>query len=161
MTKRKKILIGAGVVLGLLIVIGILSPDEEDPAAPASAPRIAAVQPTPTSRPTATPVPAPSVTAVDLYQERKDNATRFDLQRKDKWVSITGMVGQVEDGDIRLVVDEDAYRLLGSLFIEYIALQDLPDAVQASVDKGQQFTATCKVGNFILGTMFLKDCTTQ
>ena len=121
-------------------------------------PEPTAVEAKPTPEPTTTPMPPPSVTAVMLYQERKDNATRFDLTYKGKWVSITGMVGQVEDGDVRLVVDEEAYRLLGGIFIEYIALQDLPVEVQASVDKGQQFTATCKVGNYILGTMILEDC---
>ena len=73
-------------------------------------------------------------------------------------MTITGMVGEVEDGDIRLVVDEESYRLLGSIFIEYIALQDLSKEVQAAAEKGQQFTATCIVGNYVLGTMQLKKC---
>lgn len=125
--------------------------DEEPPPAATRAPE-------PTPEPTTTPTPPPSVMAVELYQERENNATRFDLTYKDKWVTVTGTVGEVEDGDIRLVVDEESFRVLGSIFIEYIALQDLPKEVQASADKGQQFTATCKVGNYILGTMYLEDC---
>ena len=162
MDRKKKIWIGVGVGLVLIIAIGALAsgPEEEESAPPPAAqtkPVAAATQPDPT----ATPIPAPAVTAVELYQERENNATRFDLNYKDKWVRITGTVGQVEDGDVRLVVDEESYRVLGSIFIEYIALQDLPREVQASAEKGQQFTATCKVGNYILGTMYLEDCSIQ
>ena len=161
MTRRKKILIGVGVGFGLLIVlVALFGSGEEDPPTQAAVtnPVPTAVEVKPTPDPTATPVPPPAVTAVELYQEREDNATRFDLNRKGKWVTITGTVGEVDDGDIRLVVDEESYRVLGSIFIEYIALRDLPDEVQASVDKGQKFTATCKVGEYVLGTMRLEDC---
>ena len=67
-------------------------------------------------------------------------------------------MGAVESGDVRLVTDLESYRLLGGLFLDYIALQDLSREEQARANKGQEFTATCKVGNYILGTMFLDDC---
>ncbi len=160
MTRRKKILIGAGVVFGLLVLIAVFGSGEEDSEPPVAAKVTVTevIAPTAQPEPTATPIPPPTVTAVELYQARKDNATRFDLNYQDKWVTITGMVGQVEDGDVRLVVDEDSYRVLGSIFIEYIALQDLSKEVQAGANKGQTFTAICKVGNYILGTMHLKEC---
>ena len=110
------------------------------------------------SVPKATPTPPPSITAERLYQEREDNATRFDVEYKDKWVTVTGTVGEIEGGEIRLVVDEESYRVLGSIFIEYIALEDLPQEVQVSANRGQKFTATCKVGSYILGSMNLEDC---
>ncbi len=165
MGRKTKIAVGVGAGLVVLIVFAAIFGESEEDAPQSAqstvnhAPAVVQAKPTPEPEPTAIPIPAPDVTAVALYQERKDNATRFDLQRKGKRVRITGMVGQVEDGDIRLVVDRESYRVLGSIFIEFIALKDLPAEVQASVDKNQQFTATCKVGEYVLGTMNLEDCT--
>ena len=104
------------------------------------------------------PTPPPAVSAVDLYAEREANATRFDMDRKGNWVTVTGLVAGVEDGKIKLVTDLAGFDVMGDVFLEYIALEHLPETVQASVNKGQQFTATCEVGNYILGTMYLKDC---
>lgn len=156
-TKRKKILIGAGIGLGLLLVIGVLTSEEEDPT-PQPAVQVKTPKVQPTATPIPTPVPAVKISAAKLYQERKDNATRFDMNYKDQWVKVTGIVGQVEDGDVRLVVDMAAYSAFGDLLLEFIALQDLPTEVQASAERDEPFTATCKVGNYVLGTMYLEEC---
>ena len=80
------------------------------------------------------------------------------MEYKDKWMIVSGIVGEIDNGEVRLVVDQESYDLLDGLFFEYVALKDLPQSAQASANKGQTFTATCKVGNFILGTMYLEDC---
>lgn len=96
-----------------------------------------------------TPTPAPKVTAVQLYQEREDNASRFDLNYKDKYVTVTGAVENIDGGVVSLHVGG---------FFTGVSLNDLTQEEQASANKGEAFTATCKVGNFILGTMRLNDC---
>ena len=136
------LLIGAGVFLGLVIIASIAG-DPEDISAPA---------------PVATAAPPPRISAEQLYDERETNATRFDQTYKDKWVTVTGIVGEIDDGDVRLVTDAASYELFDALLLEYIALQDLPVETQASINKGQEFTATCKMGAYILGTMFLEEC---
>ena len=105
--------------------------------------------------PGSTPV---AIGAEELYQEREDNASRYDLNYGGKWVRVTGLVGDIDSGEIRLVVDMESYRVLGGLFLEYIALNDLSQEVQASAEKDREFTATCKVGNYILGTINLDNC---
>ena len=42
---------------------------------------------------------------------------------KGNWVTITGIVGEVDGGEVKLVVDLDSYRILGSLFLDYISLR--------------------------------------
>ena len=118
---------------------------------------LAACESTP-AEPTVPPTPPPAVSAVDLYAEREANATRFDMDRKGNWITVSGMVAGVEDGKIKLVTDLAGFNVMGDVFLEYIALEGLTETAQASVNKGQQFTATCEVGNYILGTMYLKDC---
>ena len=132
------------VVVGL-VVVGSLLPEAED---------------APASEPTEPATPPPVISAIELYQEREANATRYDLNYKGKWVQITGVVGGIDGGEVRLVVDMDSYRLLGQLFLNYIALDDLPQEDQARAEKGQEFTAVCKVGEYILGTINLRDCRT-
>lgn len=105
--------------------------------------------------PVSTPV---AISAEKLYQEREDNASRYDLNYGGKWVRVTGLVGGIDDGEVRLVVDRETYDALGALYVEYIALNGLSIETQASVEKGQQFTATCRVGNYILGTINLDNC---
>ena len=94
-----------------------------------------------------------TITAEQLYQEREDNATRYDLNYKGKWVTITGIVRKIEGGKVQLVVD-------GELFLDYIALNDLSPEEQARAEKGQEFTATCRVGDYFLGTINLDKCRT-
>ena len=169
------IVCGAFVVLGVLVAILSAQSDNSSPSPDgvsadaeaaltgsstttnASAPATEA--PPPTSAPTTDEPPA-QVTAVDLYQEREANATRFDDNRKGTRVTVTGTVGEIEDGDVRLVVDEEEWELFEALFLNYIALQDLPREQQASANKGETFTATCVVGNYVFGTMHLKECLT-
>ena len=100
--------------------------------------------------------PPAQVTAVDLYQEREANATRFDDNRKGTRVTVTGTVGEIDDGDVRLVVDEEAWEY--GWVLNYIALQDLPRERQVAANRGETFTATCEVGDYVFGTMYLKDC---
>ncbi len=130
--------------------------------------------PTPTPTPTSTPVPPTRISAEALWAERKKNATRFDDNYKGKWVVVHGVVAEVDDGDVRLVVESDPFGMdmsgfgidtselnLGLPLLEYIALRDLPREQQAAPDAGQQFEATCKVGNFIGdfgAVMYLNDC---
>ena len=52
----------------------------------------------------------------------------------------------------------ESYRVLGWMGLNYIALNDLSREVQASVNKGQEFTATCRVGGYIIGGIQLEDC---
>ncbi len=124
------------VVVGL-VVVGSLLPEAED--APAS-------EPTPPEPAT----PPPVISAIDLYQEREANATRYDLNYKGKWVQITGVVGAIEGGEVRLVA--------GGSFLSNVYLHDLSPQEQARADKWQEFTALCRVGNYILGTINLRDC---
>ena len=42
---------------------------------------------------------------------------------------MTGLVGEIEGGQVRLVTDIESYRLLGLMF-NYIALKDLSKEVQ-------------------------------
>ena len=141
------------VVVGL-VVVGSLLPEAEDAPEKSSASEPSPREPEPT------PTPPPTVSAEGLYQEREANATRYDLKYEGKWVQITGVVGEIEGGEVRLVADMDSYRLLGQLFLNYIALNDLPQEDQARAEKGQEFTAVCKVGEYILGTINLRDCRT-
>ena len=98
-----------------------------------------------------------SVSAELLYQERELNATRYDLEYQDTWINITGIVGEIDGGEIRLVVDMRAYTSW-DLFLEYVALHDLPIEVQANVNKNEKFTAVCKVGDYIFGIINLNNC---
>ena len=102
--------------------------------------------------PTTTPTPepeAPSLTAHELIAEREANATRFDVERKGKWVRVSGTVDRIENGKVYL---------LGDGFLSDVVLQDLSQETQISLNIGDQFSATCKVGNYILGSIFMEDC---
>ena len=98
---------------------------------------------------TATPVPL-SITASELYEAREANATRFDQTYKGKRVEVTGVVASVEGGEIRLRVD--------SSFFGDVRLHDLPEYDQIKANRGEGFRAVCSVGNYILGSMMLRDC---
>ena len=120
-----------------------------DAPAPTSAPPTAVP-------PTATPKPIESVTAQELYDAREANATRFDDQYKGKTVRVSGEVVQIEDGDVTLGIDRgygiDTSGLSG------VDLKDLSKEEQISLDKGEQISAVCEVGNYIIGTMMMKKC---
>ncbi len=109
-------------------------------------------------------MPAPTVervltvNAIDLYEAREQNATRYDLRYKGKRVRINGIVGDIDGGQIRLVVDVDSFRLLGTIFLESVDLHDLPVRDQVEANKGERFEAVCTVGNYVLGSINLVDC---
>ena len=132
-------------------------------AAP-TATQIPAIQPSPTSVPEPTNRPLPtvepllSITAVELYGEREANATRYDVQYKGKKVRISGLVGKIDGGQISLVVDHATFNLLDTTFLESIELHDLPINDQIKANKGEGFEAVCTVGDYILGSIQLRDC---
>ena len=121
--------------------------------------------PAPTAMPTEVPTPTPDlppfISAEKLYQEREANASRYDLNYQGKQITITGLVGEIDGGEVRLIVDSASYRALGGLFLNYIALHDLPVEEQARAEKEQEFTATCRVGDYVLGTINLRECKTS
>ena len=101
------------------------------------------------SGPTPTPEPVVVVAAETLHAEREANATRFDDKYKGTWVQVSGIVEGVDSGDVTLA---------GGSLLENVVLQDLPRDVQGSVDKGQRFEAVCRMGNFILFSIYMEDC---
>ena len=131
------------IILGSVLLVFLLalcsSPDETSNR---SLPRSTA-----TPRPTATP--APLVSAYDLYYEREENAERFDAQYKGMWVRVFGEIVEIDGG--RVVLDADS-------FLGGVALYDLPDNVRIELSRWDDFVATCKVGNYIFGTIRMKDC---
>ena len=132
------------VVVGL-VVVGSLLPEAEDAPEKSSASEPSPREPEPT------PTPPPTVSAEGLYQEREANATRYDLKYEGKWVQITGVVEGIDGGEVSLVAGG---------FLSNVDLHDLSAQEQARADKGQEFTALCRVGNYILGTINLRDCRT-
>ena len=102
----------------------------------------------PTEEVDSTPI---AVTAKILIEEREANATRYDQTYKDKWVTVSGTVDRVEGGEVY-------FRPPDAPGFSDVALHDLPDSVQASVEKNQQFTATCKVKDYVFGTHNLREC---
>ena len=95
------------------------------------------------------PASAPSVTAQQLIAEREANATRFDAERKGKWVRVSETVDRIDNGKVYL---------LGDGFLEEVVLEDLSQETQVSLNIGDQFSATCKVGDYIIGSIFMEDC---
>ena len=90
-----------------------------------------------------------NVTVNQLQSEREANATRFDATYKDKWVVISGRVDRIDNGKVYLV---------GDGFLSDAVLEGLSVEEQVPLDAGQTVTYTCKVGNYILGSIILKDC---
>ena len=109
----------------------------------------APILPTSTPPPPPTEEPMPSVTAQQLHDEREANATRYDAQYKGNWVRISGQVTKIDGGDVFLGADG---------FLNNVRLQDLSQEEQIALDKGDTVTATCRVGNYILGSIFLEGC---
>ena len=130
----RKVCLWVLAAIGLLVVVGIViglltSGGEDQPDQP--------------------PASAPSVTAQQLLAEREANATRFDAERKGKWVRVSGTVDRIDNGKVYL---------LGDGFLETAALEDLSQETQVSLNVGDQFSATCKVGDYIIGSIFMEDC---
>ena len=131
------------VVVGLVVVGSLLPQAEDDPEKPSVS------EPSPREP---EPTPPLTVSAEGLYQEREANATRYDLKYQGKWMQITGVVEVIDGGEVSLVA--------GGSFLSNVDLHDLSRQEQARADKGQEFTALCRVGNYILGTINLRDCRT-
>ena len=130
----RKVCIWVLAIIGLLVVagvvIGLLTPGGED-------------------QPDQPPASAPSVTAQQLIAEREANATRFDAERKGKWVRVSGRIERIDDGNVYL---------RGDGFLSNVVLEDLSEETQITLNTGQDFSAACKVGNYILGSIFMDDC---
>ena len=118
-------------------------------------------EPAATATPQPTSAPPPLITAKKLYAEREANATRFDDTYKDKLITITGKVGEIDSSTVKLIVDDDLFEVLDTVGFEYVALNDVARDVQVTLNKGQEITAICKVGSYILGTINLDDCKVQ
>ena len=121
-------------LFGLLLVVGCEEPD----STPAE--------------------PAIEISAVELYAEREANATRYDYNYMSKWVRISGLVGKVDNGKVSLVTDEESFSLLGTTFLNTVDLNDLSEQFQINTNVGSRISATCKVGDYFLGTINLDDC---
>ena len=105
-----------------------------------------------TATPTSVMAPwasAPRLTAKQLLDEREANATRFDTTRKDKWVRVSGSVERIDNGKVYL---------LGDGFLSNVVLEDLSQDVQIALNIGQDSSAACKVGDYILGSIYMYDC---
>ncbi len=107
------------------------------------------------SEPTPIPTPPPNILAVDLWSEREANASRFDLERKGTWVRVTGLVHEIDDGEVKLYAEEPG---LFSVFTSEVRLHDLTIEQQALAVKGEKFSAVCKVGSKVFFSMNLRDC---
>ena len=108
-------------------------------------------RPRATSAPTATPTAVPRLSVQTLFNEREANAVRFDAERKGKWITVYGTIEKIESGDVHLK---------GGGFWSSMVLNDLSEDELIPLNRGNRFEATCIVSNFVLGSMFLKDCTT-
>lgn len=98
-----------------------------------------------------------SLTAQTLYDAREQNATRFDDRYKGKRIRIRGRVVRIDNGRVTLGVDATGFGIDDSGLFG-VDLNGLPRDVQIRLNRGQQFTAVCEVGNFIIGTIMMEDC---
>ena len=161
--------------------------DDSAPAVPTVTAQLptatATAIPTPTPIPTAAPAPTPgpvaSLTADDLWNEREANATRYDATYKGHWVGIYGVIVRIDNSqvylganDIMAEAREEAaalYRASGigdlddgafdPVYEGEVALADLPDSTLLPLNTGDEFSATCLVGDFVITTILLHDCT--
>ena len=128
-----------GVFLGILVVAAIVGGQTTE------------TTPTRASTPTPvpTPTPPPRITAVQLLNEREANATRFDATFRGNWVTVSG---EIEN------IDNSIVYLKGDGFLSSVNLRDLPKEDQIPLNVGQEYSATCKVGDYILGSMSMNSC---
>ena len=144
------VIVGGVVLVVLVVLIGILAAifggdsGSNESAGPTA---LATPPPTATLAPTATPPPQMSAQA--LLAEREANATRFDATFKGKWVIVSGQIEKIDGGKVYL---------RGDGFLSDVALEDLSVDKQIPLNVGEEFSATCKVGDYILGTIFLNSC---
>ena len=144
---RKKIIAGGIVAFALLVFIMAIAGSEESTQQRS--------EPTTTNPPT----PAPLVSAQMLWDEREANATRFDDQRKGAVVRVQGRIVKIDNNQVSLGIDPTGMGLgIDEWGLSSVVLKGLSREQQASLDKGMTMTATCKVGDFILGSMMMEDC---
>ena len=143
--KRRKILIGVGAVVLVLILLGICVSSPEDSGSSATETVVEAV-------------PSFVITAQELYDEREANATRYDANFKGKLIRVSGQVVVIDGGDVTLGVDPGFGLGLDTTGLSGVDLTGLTQQEQISLDKGDQVSAMCKVGDYILGSIRLRDC---
>ena len=159
-TKRSRILLGIVSVFFLLVIIGSLTGDTtSEPSQETSSARN-----TPTATPqsaatlepiaTATPEPIVAMSVGELHAKRDENATRYDQIYKDKKVLVNGVVCKIESEDVFLGDSDSGCAFL----VDDARLQDIPVEQLMVPSAGDPFTAICTVGEYILGTIFMKDC---
>ena len=151
----------AGIVgvffIGMLVLAGITAepPSEGTPSSTPTRVSKSAVQstatpiPSNTPTPVPTPTPPPRMSARQLLEERGANATRFDATLKGKWVTV---FGQIEN------IDNSIVYLKGDGFLSSVHLRHIPKEDQIPLNVGQEYSATCKVGDYVLGSMDMNSC---
>ena len=102
-------------------------------------------------------VPVTTITAQELYDEREANATRYDAQYLGKTVRVTGQVVKIDDGDVTLGIDTTGFGIDESGLFG-VDLGDLSQEEQISLNKGDQVSAVCKVGDYFFGSINMEDC---
>lgn len=142
----KWVLAVVGGLVILIVLIGIFADSEDDSTQGAA-------------RTTSVSIVAPplSITAQKLYDEREANATRYDATYKGKTVHVSGQVVKIDGGDVTLGVDATGFGIDTAGFFE-VALRDLSQEEQIRLNKGDNVSAVCKVGDYIIGTIMLHDC---
>ena len=101
-----------------------------------------------------TPEPLLAMSVGELHAEREANATRYDQTYKAKKVLVSGVVCRIESETLYLA-DSDA---ACAFSVEDARLEDLPINQLIAPSTGDPFAAICTVGNYILGTIFVKNC---
>ena len=98
-----------------------------------------------------------TTSAVLLYKEYQENATRFNEKYEGKRVDVFGTVGKIDDENVRLIVDEDLFVSRGAIYSS-LDLEDLPLDVRAKLEIGDRFEAVCAVGKNFAGNLRLHHC---
>ena len=98
-----------------------------------------------------------TTSAILLYKEYQENATRFNEKYDGKRVDIFGTVGKIDDENVRLIVDEDLFRSRGTVY-PLLDLEGIPLDVRAKLEIGDRFEAICAVGKTFVGRLRLHHC---
>lgn len=130
------------IVVIVVITVAVSSSDESGPPSPSAGS-------SDSNESTTAATPLPQLSAQQLLAEREANATRFDDTRKGTWVTVSGRIENI---------DRSVVYLEGDGFLQNVGLRDLPRDKQIPLNVGQDFSATCKVGNYFLGTIYMNSC---
>ena len=98
-----------------------------------------------------TPRPArnlQNISATKLYEERENNATRFDHTYKNKRININGSIERIDNDTV----------YLDTGYFDGVALRGFPTRRLLDLNSGNNIRAECTVGNYILGRILLNDC---